>query len=80
MTDFAQRLCKTLKEKGITRKQFAVDIGITDSTLTRYLRGDRTPNIYIVYQMCKILNVSCDWLIGLDTSKIDCNRTDLTNN
>ncbi len=53
------------------RKDIADKIGITEVTLCRYENGQRTPDAYNLYKLCKFYNVSSDYLIGLENAVSD---------
>lgn len=42
-----------LKEKGITQKQFSIQVGIPESALSRYLKGERIPNPSDALKICQ---------------------------
>lgn len=62
---YAVRVKKLLKERGITQGELAEEIGITQETMSRYLTATRVPNANVILLTAKILNVSCDYLVGL---------------
>ena len=63
------RLEYALKIRDMTQRQLAHLTGITEATISRYVRGDRQPKADAIYSICKVLNISADWLIGLMEDK-----------
>lgn len=62
-----QVLSKLLKEKGKTQRWLAEQTGTTETTISRYVSGNRKPKIDIAFKIAKILNIGIDELIsGID--------------
>lgn len=57
-----------MDEKNINQKKMSELSGITESSVCRYLKGDRTPRIDIVVNFAKALDVEVDYL--LDEEKV----------
>lgn len=64
MRGFPERLKELRGEK--TQQEIADEIGITNVSLLRYEKGERNPNIDILYKICKHYKVSADYLLGLE--------------
>lgn len=60
-----ERLKKLREERGCSIEQFAALVGVTRPTMSYYLSGQRSPDAETLAQICRALNVSCDWLLGL---------------
>ena len=58
------QLQKILAEKGITQKELAVRAEITESALSHYIKGDRSPRSNTVAKLAAALSVSVDELLG----------------
>lgn len=54
------------KSKGITQKELAERIGITDSAITKYEKGDREPGWETLYKIADVLEVSINDLLGIE--------------
>ncbi len=52
-----------MDEKNISQKKLSELSGITESSVCRYLKGDRTPRIDIVVNFAKALDVEVDYLL-----------------
>ena len=66
----AERFAKALERKGITRKEFAEMSNYSEAAISRWINGHRAMSIKCLKKVCKLLDVSADWLIGL-TDKED---------
>lgn len=63
---FGQRIKEIRQDKNLNQRDFAKLINVTQGALCRWERGENTPSIEILYQIANILNVSSDYLIGLE--------------
>lgn len=64
--EFAKRLAEELKAQKITPYQLAKNTGIKKQSLYYYLNEKQEPTISILYKICKYLDVSSDYLLGLN--------------
>lgn len=62
---FAHKLKMVLEEKGLLQKDLSDKTGLTETTISRYINGSRTPNIENLYLICDALDIKADWLLGL---------------
>ena len=62
---FQERFLVELKGSGLTQKQLAEKLNIDNSNITKWKRGENIPSLEVFYQLCKILDVSADYLLGL---------------
>ena len=59
------RIIKLLrKERGITQKQAAEDLGVSQALLSHYENGAREPGLAFVCRACDYYGVSADFLLG----------------
>ena len=57
---------KDLREDSdLTQKEIAEKLGINPSTVSKYLRQDKFPAIDTFANLCEILDVSADEILGL---------------
>lgn len=63
--EFSKRLTLLRKEKGITQKQAAQDLGISQALLSHYEKGIRECGLEFVAKACEYYKVSADYLLGL---------------
>ena len=52
------------KERGITQKQAAQELGISQAQLSHYEKGIRECSLAFVVQVADYYGVSCDYLLG----------------
>ena len=67
---FRDRLRQAIQVQGVTQTALAEKIGIDRSTLSSLLTSDspRMPNAHWVAEAAEVLQVTCDWLLGLEQS------------
>ncbi len=66
MNKFAERLKELRIEKGLTQKQLADELQISQAIISLYEKNVRTPTIDVVITLCTFFKVSADYLIGLE--------------
>lgn len=62
---FGKRLRQTRKDGGLSIAHVTRTIGMTQVGYYRYEQGLREPTAATLYKLCKVLNVSADYLLGL---------------
>jgi transcriptional regulator with XRE-family HTH domain len=55
-----------LSEKGLTQREFAKAVGITEPSATKYCRNGGVPEWDILLRIAKYFSVSVDWLLEGD--------------
>lgn len=63
MESIGSRIKEVRERKGLTQKQVAEEVGITEATLSRYENDLREPKAEIVSKLAKTLGVSSDFLL-----------------
>jgi transcriptional regulator with XRE-family HTH domain len=61
---FAQALSQLRREKGISQRQAARDLGVSQALLSHYENGIREPGLAFVAKVCDYYQVSADYLLG----------------
>ena len=62
---FQRRITEALKETTLTQKEIAERCGIHPSCLSQYKKGESEPTLTTLCELCKVLGVSSDFLLGL---------------
>lgn len=68
---FGRRVSFLLERMGITQRELAADIGITEVSVSRYINGIRFPKMPVINAIVRALNTSADYLLGLDLEQKD---------
>ena len=64
----AESLKNERKKNGLSQKEFADKLGINARTYASYERGERDISTAVLLNICKVLNISSDRLLGNDTN------------
>lgn len=59
-----ERVKQLMEDKQINQKELSRLSGITEASVSRYLKGDRTPRIDIITNFARVFGVDVDYLIG----------------
>ncbi len=59
-----EQVLDLMKQKGINQKQLATLSGITESSICRYLKSEKTPRMDIVVNVAKALQVETDYFLS----------------
>ena len=63
---FKKRLYEEIKYNGITTKELAEKVGVTPEMITQYYTTKKLPKLDTFARICKALDVSADYMLGLD--------------
>lgn len=61
---FSEAFARLRKERGISQRQAAADLGMSQALLSHYENGIREPKLDFVVKACEYYNVSADYLLG----------------
>ena len=64
MTVFSERMTKLMKNNGLSQKELAVKAGVTESAMSYYVKGERTPRSDVLTRIAKALGTTTDYLLG----------------
>lgn len=57
------------EEKGLSQKKLAQRTGVANSTMNLYETNERNPSLSTLIKLSKVLGVSTDYLLGLDSDR-----------
>ena len=64
VTEFSKTLAMLRKERGISQRKAAGELGISQALLSHYENGIREPGLSFVTKVCDYYHVSADYLLG----------------
>lgn len=64
--DNKNRIYELLKQKNITQKKLSEETGITESAISRYIKGERTPRGANLIKIARALGVTTDEIFNKD--------------
>ena len=65
MNSFSRIITLLRKEKGITQKQAARDLGVSQALLSHYEKGLRECGLDFLVKLCDYYGVSSDYVLGI---------------
>ena len=68
---FQERLKALMDSHGFGMKALADKMNITSATLSRYLSGNRSPEVPYVVKLAEFFGVSVDWLLGVNDDRYE---------
>lgn len=63
---YGERLRELRCEKGLTQKQLAEKLNISQNSLSKYERESLDLSTELIVRICRYFQVSADYLLGLD--------------
>lgn len=63
--DIQKRLREAIQYGNISQKELAEKLGVNPSTVSKYMRLDKYPSLDTFANICEILDVSADEILGL---------------
>ena len=63
--EFTKRFNEALKQSGKTQAEIARALNVSKQCVNDYKTGKSFPSIETLYLLCKVLEVSADYLLGL---------------
>ena len=66
MNKFATRLKESLKNNNLTQVALAKKIGMSQGIVNNYCTGKREPSLDALILICKVLDETSDYLLGID--------------
>lgn len=63
--NFTKRFNEVLKMSGKSQVEIARKLNVTKQCINDYKTGKTFPSIVMLYELCKFLDVSADYLLGL---------------
>lgn len=64
--DFMKNLENLMYRQGISQNRLAEESGISQATISRYLKGERMPTLKAVINICCVLECDIDELVYID--------------
>ena len=63
---FRERFCELLRNCGKSQVEIAQAIGVSKQCVSDYKAGKSLPSFDTLVKICKFLDVSSDYLLGID--------------
>lgn len=69
--ELGSRITNALQKQGMTQKELAERIGITEAVISRYVSGDRDPKPDTLANIATALHTTSDFLLGIECDEFD---------
>lgn len=66
MEQVAERIRQRIAEMDVNQSDIAKAAGLSSQRFGNYVQGTRTPDIFVLARIARVLGVSTDWLLGLN--------------
>ena len=67
------------EERKINQQKIAMDLQISQASVSKYEIGNAEPDIGTIIKLAKYFNVSTDYFLGISEQRIPLAKSDLTN-
>ncbi len=64
---FQNQIRRIMKERHVSQRELADMLGVQPSSVSRYVTGERSPDLDVLVQIANELKVSLNELLGADT-------------
>lgn len=61
---FSERISELMFRYKLSQKKLAAKVGVTESAMSYYVKGERTPRSDVLARMAKALHTTTDYLLG----------------
>lgn len=68
-TILGERISDLLQKHGLTQRELAEKVGVTEVSMSRYISGDRTPKGPIIANIALALHTTSDYLLGQEADE-----------
>lgn len=70
ITDFGEKISKCRQNQNMTQEEFAAKLCVTPQAVSHWERNQSLPDITIFQDICRILNISADYLLNIESAQI----------
>ncbi|MDD6021765.1 MAG: helix-turn-helix transcriptional regulator [Oscillospiraceae bacterium] len=64
--ELGQRILSAIRMKGISQKELATIVGVTEGVISRYVSGEREPKPDMIANIATALHTTSDYLLGIE--------------
>ncbi len=64
MSVFSERMGELIRRQKLTQKDLAAKAGVTESAMSYYVKGERTPRSDVLARIAASLDTTADYLLG----------------
>lgn len=67
--DLGLRIAASLQKQGMSQRELARLIGVTEAVMSRYVSGDRDPKPEVLANIATALHTTSDYLLGIENEE-----------
>ena len=68
-TTLGERISELLSKNGLSQRELADKVGVTEVSMSRYIKGDRVPKGPIIANIALALHTTSDYLLGQEADE-----------
>lgn len=65
------KITESLQKRGITQRELATRIGVTEAVISRYISGEREPKPDVLANIATALSTTSDYLLGIENGEFN---------
>ena len=65
LENIQMRLRESINNSSLSQKEIAKKVSVSPQTISKYMRRDIFPALDTLAKLCKVLDVSADYILGL---------------
>ncbi len=69
--DLGLRIADALQQRGMTQRDLAARVGVTEGVISRYVSGDRDPKPEMLANIATATQTTSDYLLGIERDEFD---------
>lgn len=70
MEAFGSKIAAYRQNRGFTQEELACRIGVTPQAISKWERSQSLPDLPILADLCRVLNLSADFLLGVENEQL----------
>ena len=74
ITDFGEKISRCRQNQNLTQEEFAAKLCVTPQAVSRWERNQSLPDITILQDICRVLNISSDYLLNIESGQMSENN------
>lgn len=74
MENLGNKICTYRQNQGLTQEELATRIGVTPQAVSKWERNQSLPDLALLSDLCRVLHISADLLLGIECQQITENR------
>ena len=71
LQEIQEKLKSAIRQSGLTQKAIGEKIGVKQSCIAHYIKGDRTPTLDTFANLCVILELDANDILGINKANFD---------